>query len=202
MRISDRYGFVFLANTQCASSAVRKALDPYSDYAPGTKASVDAGLELFDHWPASKMDVLLAPLGKRLSDYFSFTTVRNPWDRIVSRYHYGLKNPKSKWRAKVEQAGSFKAFACDASLHWATTFDVYAMEGDRMLVDAVARVEALQDDLEPIAQRLGLPPLTLARVNENPRGGARDYRTYYDDESAQAVADQFAKDIALFGYRF
>ena len=61
------------------------------------------------------------------------------------------------------------------------------------------RIEQFEEDAAPLIAHLGFP-LALKRVNTSAR--ARDHRTYYDEESAKAVALACAEDIARFGYGF
>lgn len=62
------------------------------------------------------------------------------------------------------------------------------------------RYEALDEQFEALARRLGLPAgLKLARVNVTVHD---DYRSYYDDEARAIVQRLYARDIERFGYAF
>ena len=61
------------------------------------------------------------------------------------------------------------------------------------------RLEHLQNDARPLFDHLGFE-LDLPRINES--GRQRDWRIYYDDAAAEAIAEACAQDIAQFEYSF
>ncbi|MDQ2756918.1 MAG: sulfotransferase family protein [Actinomycetota bacterium] len=125
--------------------------------------------------------------------------VRNPWDRMVSVYHYQRQTVPDKhekatsldFRDYVLSGGSGSAF---------TTFADFAGDGQGALkVDTVLRVESLDDDFSTLCAARGLTGVSLPRKNTSARG---DYREMYDDETHAVVARAFAVDIERFGYAF
>jgi hypothetical protein len=143
---------------------------------------------------------------RRWRSRFSFAFVRNPWDKVASHYHYRVKTnqtglgdrpiPFGEWvrLAYAEQAAPYydqpKMFM--PQLEWLRDRD------GKILVDFVGRFEALQSDFAQVCSRLGRAA-SLPHVKSSPRG---DYRTYYDDASADIVARAFAEDIRAFCYEF
>ena len=57
-------------------------------------------------------------------------------------------------------------------------------------------IRALVDE---IAQRIGIPTSTLAKVNASARA---DYRSYYTPSLIDGVARLYARDLEVFGYDF
>ena len=95
MRISHKYKFVFLSNPKTGSESVRYILDPYSDM----KAEDEKTRPFHVHSTAAETREVFRSKGWNFDDYYTFTFVRNPWDRLVSIYemiygkHVAINNP-------------------------------------------------------------------------------------------------------------
>lgn len=138
-----------------------------------------------------------------LEGLFAFTLVRNPWDRMVSYYHW-LRDQRFDHPA-VALAGQmdFADFACTAQVrgsmranparHYMT--DVAGVER----CDLYIRLEAFAQDAAPLWDHLGFA-LELPHVNASAR--AEDYRGYYTDAARTAVREACAEDIERFAYSF
>ncbi|WP_299614729.1 sulfotransferase family 2 domain-containing protein [uncultured Tateyamaria sp.] len=139
----------------------------------------------------------------RLDGLFAFTLVRNPWDRLVSYYHWlrdqDFDHPAVALAGQME----FADFACAAQ----TRSSLKASPARHYMTDAEGhercdlyiRLEQYDTDAAPLWDHLGFH-LTLPRANASDRGA--DYRVYYTDEARSAVADACSEDIQRFGYRF
>jgi hypothetical protein len=137
--------------------------------------------------------------------YYSFAFVRNPWDRLVSEFHWRQQRAPERW--------SFPDFSMflDAVIHgWDFEFDdrrhimsqkaFVTDEAGGLLVDFVGRHEHLERDMGVVLSRLGLPAARLPVVNRS--GGRTHYSRYFDAESRAQVARHYADDIAFFGHTF
>ena len=138
-----------------------------------------------------------------LAPLFAFTLVRNPWDRMVSYYHWlqeqDFDHPAVTLAKTLEFSGFLRHPQIAASLR-ANPAARYMTRADGVeQCNAYVRIEHLQDDLAPVHDHLGFE-LQLERVNSSQRRS--DYRGYYSDETAQIVADVCDADITRFGYRF
>ena len=71
-------------------------------------------------------------------------------------------------------------------------------EEGKLLVEFIGRFENLAEDFRHICEQLRVQA-ELGHAKPSQRGS---YRDYYDAESEALVADCFAEDLALFGYRF
>ena len=69
-------------------------------------------------------------------------------------------------------------------------------------MDDVVRYENLAEDVERVAERLGVEPLPLRRIHAAHRTTSLHYTDYYDDASRRYVAGLFADEIAHFGWQF
>lgn len=132
-----------------------------------------------------------------LENYYKFTVVRNPWDRMVSLYHnfhpweipekysftdfikrdYSLDTPKLRYHRYPQYL----------YMIW-TEFD------------NVFRFENLKSDWVLIKKRL--------KINKSGKLGHRNasqhdhYSKYYTDETREIIAKDYWADIKLFNYKF
>jgi chondroitin 4-sulfotransferase 11 len=140
---------------------------------------------------------------------FTFTVVRNPWDKVLSHYRYRLArgNP-----ALVEHPLSFTEWVCRAygdrdpryqetPLMFADQTSWLERADGELLVSHVARFEQLDDEFAEICRRLDRPQHTLPHLKQTAID-APPYQEQYDDEARDVVADRFARDLEHWGYRF
>jgi hypothetical protein len=135
--------------------------------------------------------------------FFCFTLVRNPWDRMVSYYHWlrtqGFTHPAVAL-AKSRDFGGFLNDPLTAQTFRDTPADSYMRDGAGVEhCAAYVRLEHLGADLAPVVAHLGFAP-EMRRANRSDRQA--DWRGYYSDADAALLARICAADIARFGYRF
>lgn len=140
-------------------------------------------------------------------DYYIFTFVRNPWDRLVSAYHYFKKGGRGKHTSSLKgifQNYSFKRFVIDrffdskdyemahfkSQMHW-------IQKPEKM--SFIGRFENYQNDFNTVCDKIGIPRQQLPHVNKSKH---KHYTKHYDDETREIVAERYAKDIEYFGYVF
>jgi hypothetical protein len=142
------------------------------------------------------------------SQLFKFTFVRNPWDLQVSSWHHLRRVPT----APTDQFATFEEFLRHkfAPGHpFQYYFEISAQlqshyildHSGRILVDFVGRYERLQADFEEACRLGGVPQIRLPHKRHSVER-KRDYRSYYDDVTAELVSRHYAQDIELFGYAF
>ncbi len=138
-----------------------------------------------------------------LDDLFIFTMVRNPWDRMVSYYHWLRVQTFDHPAVELARQLDFERFVAApliAQSFRKGTAASYVTDGDgRERADLFIRLEHLAEDLAPLEAHLGFG-LEVPHVNRSAR--LADYRDAYTDESRAHVARFCATDIARFGYRF
>lgn len=215
MIVSHRHRFIFVKTRKTAGTSVEIALStvcgPDDVITPVMEAderlraesggrppqhyeSPPLARKAFNHMPASMVRQLVGR--EAWDDYFTFTIERNPWDAVVSLYH---------WRHKGDpDPPPFARFVEDPVVEELATKNprAYRIRGVRA-VDRVLRYESLADELAEVWAHLGLPGeprLPHAKGTSRPRGAG--YTSYYDDVSRARVAEQFAVAIAEFGYEF
>jgi len=69
-------------------------------------------------------------------------------------------------------------------------------------INFLGRVENLDDDLNTVFTKLGLPTANIVAHNVSTRANSFVYRTHYDDALAERVAKLYRLDTQVFGYEF
>lgn len=155
---------------------------------------------IWKHSTLADLDGAFSP--EDIGGMFCFCLVRNPWDRLVSYYHWlrvqGFDHP-AVLHAKAHDFSGFLH-------HPHTCATLGAWPSARYMRDArgqehghFLRLEHLEQDMAPLADHLGFMPEV---GHENCSDRAADYRACYDARTRAHVAELCAEDIARFGYRF
>lgn len=134
-----------------------------------------------------------------LAEMFVFTMVRNPWDRMVSYYHW-LRAQRFDHRAvRLAGAHDFSAFLNHPETRAAFARERYGDYVRGAAAPVFVRLEHLAEDLAPVEAHLGFR-LDLPHANRSDRPA--DWRSCYSPADAALVAELCAEDIARFGYGF
>jgi hypothetical protein len=156
-------------------------------------------------------DVQRAAYGEEIwNTYFKFAIVRDPWDRLVSGYHYrlsgGSRSPDDLARAKLYPR-SFRKFCANLDYfiglpneHMFRPQYQWISDADgNSLMDFVGRFEHLQEDFGVICERIGLQGVELPHINKSKH---RSYWSHYARHTRDIVARAYAGDLERFGYEF
>jgi hypothetical protein len=163
---------------------------------------VTAAGKLWKHSTLADIDGLVS-IGE-LDDLFIFTLVRNPWDRMVSYYHWLRQQTFDHTAVLLARTLDFERFVMHPQTGASVTASPYghylrdANGQDRG--DAMIRLEHLTDDIAPVETHLGFRLNDIPQVNASDRD--RDYRIYYTEQTAELVAALCNDDIERFGYTF
>lgn len=211
LSLSPRFIFVHVIKT--GGMAIERALARHNllgrfDLLTTSQAEAARGLaelgvspRLLDLDRHASARVIRATLGPALFDgCFRFAFVRNPWDLLVSLYHYNLQNAGAEGHAEAARYADFRGYALAAAARPGGLFaqlDMILGEDLRPIVNFVGRFERLQADFDFVCDRLGLARAVLERVNASRH---RPWPAYYDRASFAAVAAAAAPEIKAFGY--
>ena len=137
--------------------------------------------------------------------YFTFTFVRNPWERFLSEYFYIKKHNGCGCEDFDKSFPTFKHFVMNKGInccwysHDFPQIDFVLNVNHGKLTNFVGRCEDMQYDFNYICGKVGLSNLKLPHRLATKH---THYSEYYDDETKQIVAEKYAKDIEYFGYEF
>lgn len=175
-----------------AGSSIRKALEPW------------AGEENHPPHISAEEFALECPEG-----WFSFGVVRNPFDRMVSYYHYGMRKqlPHPNWSFPefIEWVVNGDPLGPEYGQGWneaQRTQCFNLVHEGRLVVDNVLQYETLVSDWHLIQMRLGIKA-ALPWENISRRGRARSDQfvsQHYTPALSALVASHFAEDFEAFGY--
>lgn len=138
-------------------------------------------------------------------DCFKFSFVRNPWDKLVSQYHYTVhvREDLRKWIG-INSDDSFQKYIkrlieSEVHVQWDHQYKfLYDLDGNKM-VDFIGKLENYQEDFNIVCDKIGVPRQKLPHQNKTKH---KHYTEYYDDETRDIVAKKYSKDIELFSYKF
>ena len=194
--ISHDKKLVFIHIPKCAGCSINKAF--------GLKVHAGTG---HAGWKGH------APFIKK--GYFCFTYVRNPWDRIVSLYHYFFNMKQGhQWYGQNHKLANivgeldFKEF-CErldefqkcgwSGIHFVPACNFLRNMKNEINLDFIGRFEHIKEDFIKLCDKLGLKQQSLPHSN---RSQHRNYTEYYNDETKQIVETKYKKDIEQFDYAF
>lgn len=202
MLISHQHQFVFVHVPKTGGDAVSQTLSEHC------KCWVLRGTQ--KHFTAKR--VRAGHFGDgRWPRYFSWGTVRNPWDQVHSDYWFcraidvrpSMLEQAPTWAKKclAVQKMSFGKFCQQVADGTQGLWEHYLSDWNgNQLVTHVARYEQLEDEWRYVLQQIGLPYKPLRRVNVTQR--RPPYRDDYDARSKDLVARRFRDDIKRFRYEF
>lgn len=182
--VSTDYKFIFVHVPKCGGNSIKEAFN----------------LKGHNHSKITPEYV-----NENYSNYFKFTFVRNPWDRVVSAFKY-LKDVSTLdayhrdfINTRYPQFEDFiKSKEWTEWLHFLPQHQFISIDS-KICVDFIGKVETMQSDFNIICKTLGVKPKTLSKINATNRN---NYTEYFDDETRQIIADVYAKDIELFEYKY
>ncbi|QGY39310.1 hypothetical protein GM415_03975 [Pseudodesulfovibrio cashew] len=142
-------------------------------------------------------------------DYFSFTFVRNPYDRMVSIFRHEANNfNRNVYRPAMEWLGrdpaDFANFVEFVHRLPDGIADIHVRSQHRLLegveetvgLDFAGHLESLNEDFARVAERLEIPS-DLGHITKSKRGHYRDYCT---PKLLALIGERYRRDFELFGY--
>ena len=138
-------------------------------------------------------------------DYFTFCTVRNPWDMYASLYSYICGNPSHDHHEEVK-AVDFNIFIdrLESYSFFPTVLarNYYADEFGEFILDGVTTTEALGLSLIHVLNAVGVDVSKLMMPKVNTSSYLSDRVGCYNEKSIAKIAELCALDIETFHYRF
>lgn len=195
--INHKLKCIFIHIPKCAGSSINQQLKLQS-------------IGFSGHSPASYHS-------EYLDSYFSFTFVRNPYDRIASAYKYFCKlDENHKWYSRnkiISDAASQMSFQDfvnhipdfmklmqreEGSFESGIHFQPYDYFLDSK-VDFLGRFEDIQSDYAYVLSQLKLPTCNLRKTNSTSN---LNYRELYIEENKSIIYNIYREDINKYNYKF
>jgi len=154
--------------------------------------------------PHFSSQALVQVIGRqRYDELFKFTIVRNPWDRLVTCYHY-YQHKESSFEQWIKNGmpnnitgSKFRPSSLIHQLGWFTD-----EEGNSM-VDFIGKLENIDKDWKIICDFLKIDePEKIPHKNKTRQARKKHYSTYYDEELKNLVGDMCSEEIKLLNYEF
>ncbi len=135
---------------------------------------------------------------------FRFTIVRNPWDKVVSHYHYRLKTNQTMLRESGVSFNDWVRLAYeekDPDYHdkpkmFAPQVDWLRDDNGKVEIHHIIQFESLEAGFKRLCKKLKVKA-SLPHLKSSDRG---DYRQYYDNESVEIISKWAESDIKAFKY--
>jgi hypothetical protein len=225
---SERFGLVHVAIPKTGTTSLVHALHRLHDHHGGeltlVKEKVDRafchrhGLDTLPGRHPGRAKHLSAlelatVLGERYREGFSFSFVRNPWARTLSRYAFCHAENRPSLLARWRR-GTSRRFHREEFHDWLrrrarqaekkgglpSQLDKLSDADGRLIVDYVGRLESVDDGFARVCREAGVPSIKVPHHNGTGRG--HRYTEVYDAWSRDLVADLYRRDIEAFGYEF
>jgi len=149
--------------------------------------------------------------GDRYSNFFTFSIVRNPWDRLYSAYKFlekgGInRHDKHAFETHLSTYKDFEDFVLNGLneriiweiMHFIPQYDFVCDNNGKIIVDYVGQFENLNRSLDEINDILKLA-FELGHYNKTDK---KDYKDIYTTEMIEKVHQVYQKDIDIFEYSF
>ena len=180
--------FVFVHINKTGGSSIQRALGIPHDHLTALEKRARLGLRAWDR-------------------KFKFCIVRNPWDKVVSHFHYRVQTNQTGLKDESVDFGDWvgltyrdrQAPYYDSPKFFMPQTEWISREDGKIIVDFVGRFEHLDEDFKKICEKLGRKGLSLPHDKKSNRGR---YASYYTPETRDIVAEWFKADIDNFGYKF
>jgi hypothetical protein len=217
MLASHSKKFIFLKTRKTAGTSVEFALQRFCvppGVAPNHRTAAietrygivgrrgpaqnDMGLPWHNHMVATELKSKLSD--KVWHSYRRICTIRNPWDQIVSAYHFSAK-PDLSHKGSDNISKFRKWIQTSMKEKMSTDSNIYSIEG-RPVIDSYIRHSSIKEDFDKVCHEIGVESVYLPRLKSEFRDPAISYVDYYDNQSVEIVAEVFAKPIEWFGWRF
>ena len=172
-------------------------------------------LEFNSHIVSTK---IIKKIGKkRWNSMFKFCFVRNPYDRLVSFYHFMTiprEIPREKeriWREKRQRIIGERTFEEFCFMFYKNKIlkktpgllqqnKYICNKNDKIIVDFIGRYESLEEDWDYLCKNIFQKEYVLP--HEQLSNHRKDYMSYYNEETKRIVANYYKKDFEMFDYDY
>jgi len=234
MLVSHRKHFIYTKTLKTAGTSVEVYFEPYcfpegewifshdcDEYVSetgivGCRGRKRSDETWFNHMSAK---AIKKQLGNTLwRDYFKFCVIRNPFDKLVSAFHFyeyrfdqhQERFPRAR-RLNGQQAQFLDAIRNKSPIErfrlwieWGGGLSdrkTYLING-KLCMDYFIRFESLQADIQEVCNRLDIPfePEKIMQLKSGTRPEEYCLDDYYDAKTIAIVSQQYDLELKHFGY--
>lgn len=145
-----------------------------------------------------------------IDDYYKFTIVRNPFDKIVSAFTYLRSGKEPVDRPFYDITTKFKDVN-DFIINYLNVGDnlykiahftpqnLWLKINGVNKMDYIGRLEDYDESVKTICDSIGVNIKSVIHTNKSNRG---EYRKYFNDESVKIMNNLYKDDLKEFGYEY
>lgn len=212
MNISHRYEYLYFVIPQCASTTIRNSLAPLTDMGYPVTFSQE--------YTTAAGFLSEADFNKHLiKEYFKFTFVRNPYDRIYCGYcqeRFASENIKW-WQTKKKPifdkiGDDFNKYINEyvqysdlkSSYEWICFIPMidFCFVNGKSILDWYGRVESFEDDFLLLKNKLNAPINKIKEhdINEESPPINVKYIGEYESKTIEIINELYKEDFSFFEY--
>ena len=157
------------------------------------REQLQQGIKFYNHIPAYLVRCRV-PAGI-WKEYFKFCVERNPWDKVISHYHF----VKRRWNLEISLEDFIPSYPC---LNYPSYTDYY--DHNLVIVDRVLRYEKLNEELAHVFGLLRIPfaGALAIRAKGNYRSDRRPYQVVLTEQQRRLIEEIHNREIQLHDYRY
>ncbi|MCW1872674.1 sulfotransferase family protein, partial [Campylobacter jejuni] len=192
----DKYGCIFIHVPKVAGTSIERVVFETDKWLVGHVRALD-----YINQDKNKFE-----------SYFSFAFVRNPFDRMVSAFHYlkkgGGNDYDKNWaNENLKDFDTFEQFVLalknknikDKILSWQHFTPQYKFicdENKNILVNFIGKLENINNDFKIVKNELNFDR-NLIHSNSSEH---EIFSNYYNEKTYNIIAELYKEDFALFDY--
>ena len=183
MIISHTNKFIFIKSEKTAGSSVEHAILPHllnTDVYMSDSHTLP--FQVIENY---RIDIF---------DYFKFSIVRNPYDKMVSHYYWQQSIENNRYR-------SFDIFVKEFHDHKTISNWKYYSIDNNNIMDKIIKFENLQNDLNDLPININIDISNIFEKS-NIRPANIAYQELYSKASKEMVEEQCYNEIEMFNYKF